>query len=210
MAFLETGELSVGELITASFAELTANRREIAIYLGAFLLVDVAGALIPGSRAWLESGGLLMLGGYFVGQYLLYRTMLRRAGHAGAESGFHIFRFVGGMLPGGATVPTTSCSPMVADGDVNMADVFAGGASAMIGPFPIPVLNATQADVDFDGDGLETLEIVSGSDCQPVVVACIDGDGTRIEGHACTSNERIADGWSSAFDLSAAPTRLVP
>ena len=98
MAFLETGELSVGELITASFAELTANRREIAIYLGAFLLVDVAGALIPGSRAWLGSGGLLMLGGYFVGQYLLYRTMLRRAGHAGAESGFHIFRFVGMAL----------------------------------------------------------------------------------------------------------------
>ena len=37
--------------------------------------------------------GLLASAGYFVGQYLLYRTMLRRAGHP--ASGLRIFRFVG-------------------------------------------------------------------------------------------------------------------
>jgi len=94
MAFLETGKLSIGELMTASFAELTASRREIAAYLGVFLLVDIAGALLPAPLAWLGSGWLLVFGGYFIAQYLLYRTMLRRAGHAGADNRLHIVRFV--------------------------------------------------------------------------------------------------------------------
>jgi hypothetical protein len=93
MAFLETEKLSAGELITAAFGELAENRREVLIYLGAFLLVDIAGA-IPRPLVWVTGPtGLLAFGGYFLGQYLLYRAVLRRAGHA--AEGIRIFRFIG-------------------------------------------------------------------------------------------------------------------
>ena len=88
-----------------------------------------------------------------------------------------------------------------------MADVLVGGAYFSN---IIPVINATPADVDFDGDGLESFEITAGTSCQAVITACIDGDGTRIEGHACVTDPRMQDGWSSAFDFTAASTRFVP
>jgi hypothetical protein len=95
MAFLDTGKLSLGELITASFAELAASRREVLAYLGVFLLADVLGSLAP---EWLSSieeiGSLVVFGGFFFAQYLLYRAMLRHAGHDGAKGRIHIFRFV--------------------------------------------------------------------------------------------------------------------
>jgi hypothetical protein len=94
MAF-ESNKLSTGELIRAALEELTENRREVLLYLGAFLVVDIAGALITravGDVAGL--GTLLVLPGYFLAQYLLYRVMLRRAGHAGGDGRMRIFRFV--------------------------------------------------------------------------------------------------------------------
>jgi hypothetical protein len=93
MAFPESDKLNAGELITASFAELSDSRREILAYLGVFLVADIAGSLIPASVSWIEGVvGLLVFGGYFLAQYLLYRAMLRRAGHA--EGSLRIFRFV--------------------------------------------------------------------------------------------------------------------
>ena len=61
-------------------------------------------------------------------------------------------------------------------------------------------------DGDLDGDGLEALELTSEGPpgCQPVVTACIDGDGTRIEGHECMRDPRIADGYSMAVTMISA------
>jgi len=95
MAFLESKALSAGELIGAAFEELARVRREVLIYLGVFLLADIAGAVdstaVPGIGGL---ASLVLFGGYFVAQYLLYRVMLRRAGHA-VDGRFRIFRFVG-------------------------------------------------------------------------------------------------------------------
>jgi hypothetical protein len=94
MAFVETDKLAAGELITGAFGELAQNRREILIYLGVFLLVDIASSVVPKSVVVITGPtGLLASGGYFLGQYLLYRAMLRRAGHT--AGGIRIFRFVG-------------------------------------------------------------------------------------------------------------------
>lgn len=112
-----------------------------------------------------------------------------------------------GQLGGAISVPTNSCDPSVANNQVTMADVLVGGAYFQN---IIPVINATPADVDFDGDGLESFEVTAGTSCQAVITACIDGDGTRIEGHACVTDPRMQDGWSSAFDFTAASTRFVP
>lgn len=95
MSFLESKTLSAGELIGAAFEELARSRREVLIYLGAFLLADIAGGLasiaVPGIDGVI---GLILFGGYFVAQYLLYRIMLRRAGHP-VDGRMRIFRFVG-------------------------------------------------------------------------------------------------------------------
>lgn len=93
MAFLEQPKLSPGELITDAFRELAGSRREIAIYLGVFVGLEVAGDLIPTS-AVTGFAGLALFGAYFLGQYLLYRTILRRSGHAALDGRIRIFRFV--------------------------------------------------------------------------------------------------------------------
>jgi hypothetical protein len=66
-------------------------------------------------------------------------------------------------------------------------------------------------DVDLDGDGLEGFEVVrtGPKGCQPVVVACVDGDGTRIEGRECLRDPRIADGYSAGLTFVGMPVRIV-
>ncbi|MBI5517924.1 MAG: DUF4215 domain-containing protein [Deltaproteobacteria bacterium] len=60
-----------------------------------------------------------------------------------------------------------------------------------------------QPDIDLDGDGLEAYESNMGSlGTPPEITACIDGNGTRIPGRACVMDPRMADGFSSAFQLS--------
>jgi cysteine-rich repeat protein len=75
----------------------------------------------------------------------------------------------------------------------------------MIGGARIAIINlrATAPDVDLDGDGLESFEVARGAGCQPVVTACIDGDGTRVEGRECYLDERFADGYSAALTYTA-------
>lgn len=64
-------------------------------------------------------------------------------------------------------------------------------------------IRPTSPDVDLDGDGLETFEVTRGSSCQPVVTACIDGDGTRVEGRNCYDDARFQDGYSAALATDA-------
>ena len=83
--------------------------------------------------------------------------------------------------------------------DPTLADMMIGG-----GMISILRLRPTSPDVDLDGDGLESFEVVRTGPrgCQAVVTACIDGDGTRIEGRGCYDDERIADGYSSALTFT--------
>lgn len=89
---------TVGELLGGTFAELAAIRRELAIYFGVFLVAGiVAGLELP--FMWVVS--IMAFVGYFVGQYMLYRAMLERAGMAYDQRtkvpGFFLMAVVLGM-----------------------------------------------------------------------------------------------------------------
>lgn len=61
-----------------------------------------------------------------------------------------------------------------------------------------------QPDIDIDGDGLERYEArMGGGGNPPRIEACIDGDGTRIEGRGCAMDPRMADGFSAAFQVGS-------
>jgi hypothetical protein len=95
MSFLEPKRVSAGELIGGAFGELAENRREVLIYLGAFGVVALAS--FPVARAVPPLAGLASLAlfvGYFLAQYLLYRTLLRRAGQVIVDDRIRIFRFM--------------------------------------------------------------------------------------------------------------------
>ncbi len=87
-------------------------------------------------------------------------------------------------------------------------------AGAQISVFRI---GGVSPDVDLDGDGLERFEVTSTGEegCQPVITACIDGDGTRIEGRDCIHEtltpgvSRFVDGYSTALTFSAIRAQLV-
>ncbi len=71
------------------------------------------------------------------------------------------------------------------------------------------ILPGTPPDVDLDGDGLESFEITEGAGCQAVVTACIDGDGTRVEGRSCLLDPRFQDGLSVGLPFTAVPATIV-
>ncbi len=115
--------------------------------------------------------------------------------------------FVGDMLE---TAP-----PCDGGEPAGLLDLIIGGgtANANFGGMSLPLMfRATRPDLDLDADGLETFEVQDSgpAGCQPVVTACIDGDGTRIEGRGCFSNPAIADGYSAAFNYTAQRTTLGP
>lgn len=97
------------------------------------------------------------------------------------------------MIGMGSTPPCDS-----PERDATMADLLIGGAGN-----PLIPVRATQPDVDVDGDGLERFEVTRGRACQPVVTACIDGDGTRVEGRDCITDSRFEDGWSAGLNVAA-------
>ncbi|MEM9191838.1 MAG: DUF4215 domain-containing protein [Myxococcota bacterium] len=127
----------------------------------------------------------------------------------------------GGILCGAVPISTLALLPNILDmfggmgapacdgaGDSgSFADLIVGGANVlgflMIGP--------VQPDVDLDGDGLEFFEVTSmgPAGCQPVITACIDGDGTRIEGRGCASDSRIVDGFSAGLPFTATGANVV-
>jgi cysteine-rich repeat protein len=88
----------------------------------------------------------------------------------------------------------------------SFADVAVAGAS-VLGLSTTPV----QPDVDVDGDGLERFEVLRDgpAGCQPVVSACIDGDGTRVEGADCDLDPRFADGVSATFIFTAVSANII-
>jgi hypothetical protein len=97
----------------------------------------------------------------------------------------------------------------------NLLDVIIAGGSitaTVPGGVSLPVaFRATRPDLDLDGDGLEGFQLSpSRADCQTVVTACIDGNGTRIDGRDCFQNESIADGYSAAFNFTAIRAVLAP
>ncbi len=104
------------------------------------------------------------------------------------------------MFTGGTSPPP--CDPSV--GAATLADILVGGHAT----FPI---GRRQPDVDLDGDGLESYEVTrtGPTGCQPVITACIDGDGTRIEGHSCVLDPRIVDGYSAGLPFTAVGARIV-
>lgn len=106
------------------------------------------------------------------------------------------------MIPG--SMPAVPCDASVTD--VNMGDILLGGATVLgihIGP--------AQPDVDLDGDGLEyyVIDDTGPSGCQPVVTSCVEGNGTVIAGHNCTSNAGMADGWSAGLPFTAVGANIV-
>jgi cysteine-rich repeat protein len=84
------------------------------------------------------------------------------------------------------------------DPESSMFDWIVGGAR-----IAVVTIRPTQPDVDLDNDGLEYFEVTSGSGCQPVITACIDGDGTRVAGRNCYQDPRFQDGFSSALSTAA-------
>ncbi|MBX3249995.1 MAG: DUF4215 domain-containing protein [Myxococcales bacterium] len=72
-------------------------------------------------------------------------------------------------------------------------------------------LTGSQPDVDLDGDGLERFEVVRRGPrgCQPVITACIDGDGRRIEGRRCALDMRMQDGWSAGLPMTAVRAQVI-
>jgi len=132
--------------------------------------------------------------------------------------GGELYEITDGLLCGG--IPTMLLSliggfagdmlmtdpPCDGGAPAELLDVIIAGGSVVIMDFPVR-FSATPPDLDLDGDGLEGFEVLSesedGSECQPVVTACIDGNGDRIEGRGCYSQPEIADGYSAAFNFTA-------
>ena len=78
---------------------------------------------------------------------------------------------------------------------ISLADLV--GAGRRLGFVP------TQPDTDLDGDGLEQL-IVAGLPtdlCTPIIVGCVEGDGTEIHDPNCIFD--FDDGWSTSFFVVA-------
>lgn len=98
---------------------------------------------------------------------------------------------------------TTPCDTSVSSS--TMADVLIGGARSLV------TINPSTPDVDVDGDGLESYELTTtgAANCQPTISACIDGDGTRIPGHDCAGDARMADGFSAALPFTATSVNVI-
>ena len=80
-------------------------------------------------------------------------------------------------------------------GDLTLLEMLLAGG-VILGTPMVPGLSP---DVDVDGDGVERFVL----DEQNHVQACIDGDGTWIEGRGCWADGRIADGFSLVFRIEA-------
>ncbi len=116
-------------------------------------------------------------------------------------------------VAGGFAAGALMTEPPCDDGaPAELLDVLIAGGDVMFdlgGGRVIPVsFNATPPDLDLDGDGLEGFVVEGRRGCQPVVTACTDGDGTRIDGRGCFNNAAIGDGYSAAFQFTAIHAEL--
>ena len=69
--------VQIGTLLSGIFSELNVIRRELAIYFGGFAAVAVLADLLGMIRGPIALAATFA---YFIGQYLLYQAMLRKAG----------------------------------------------------------------------------------------------------------------------------------
>ncbi len=94
--------------------------------------------------------------------------------------------------------------PLCADigREASVADTIAGGRT--IGIIPTPM------DVDLDGDGLERFIVAGENDpaCAPVIIGCVEGDGTVIMDPDCVYD--VDDGWSVSFSVIADRAAFAP
>ncbi|MCA9581090.1 MAG: hypothetical protein KC416_04805 [Myxococcales bacterium] len=127
-----------------------------------------------------------------------------------------------GLLCGAISIPTLALIPNLAmqfGGESVPCDGGGGNAGTLldqvVGGSDLFILQiaATQPDADLDGDGLEYFEVDADGPfgCQPVISACVDGDGTRVEGRDCYLDPSItmADGFSAALDFTAVGATIV-
>ena len=77
MAYYQDRRTGVGELLNGTFRELAVIKREIGIYLVAFI---VAGLLADFISPFRPVSAFATFCGYWVGQYWLYRVALERPG----------------------------------------------------------------------------------------------------------------------------------
>jgi cysteine-rich repeat protein len=110
----------------------------------------------------------------------------------------------------GEELGLTSGDPCDGSEGSTLADLLIGGATIRLGLIRIELPGAP-ADVDLDSDGIEHFEVLRDGpeDCQPVITACIDGDGTRVEGRDCVFNPRFQDGVSAAIRVTAVAATIV-
>ena len=154
----------------------------------------------------------LNLGTMVLSSLPLRRGFLR--GDVQAMGGGH--QIANGVLCGAIAVSTLAATPnfLSAIGSSTpcagteaptFADVIVGGAHGIVSIPP------TQPDVDVDGDGLEHFEVAStgAGACQAVITACIDGDGTRTEGHRCALSPAFADGLSAGLTYTAVNALII-
>jgi hypothetical protein len=118
------------------------------------------------------------------------------------------FEIRGRIEPAGARFDSTLCSyasmgplglseGIVESNDRSLLEELVAGGSA----FGLPTLPGVSPDVDLDGDGLERVLL----DEEGRVRACVDGDMTIIDGPECFLDDRMADGFSLTFSVTAVP-----
>jgi hypothetical protein len=113
-----------------------------------------------------------------------------------------------------ATIPNFFAFSLMGGGGGSRLSTFlealVGGYTIMIPFLGSEQVGPTPLDVDLDGDGLEVIVATPGNAMTPPrVVECIDGNGTHIPGRMCVLDPRIADGFSSAFEMYGPYIRFV-
>ncbi|MEM7779894.1 MAG: hypothetical protein AAF697_05825 [Pseudomonadota bacterium] len=77
MAYVQTRQVSVGELFSGTFDVLRLAKREVAIYCGVFLIVGLIADFVEALRPLIS---VVAYFGYFAAQYWLYRKVLELSG----------------------------------------------------------------------------------------------------------------------------------
>ncbi|MHA7818754.1 MAG: hypothetical protein ACX930_03790 [Erythrobacter sp.] len=94
MGYVQTRQVTTGQMITCSFEQLNEIKRELAIYFGAFFAAGLLVDLIEPLRGPVSIAATI---GYFVGQYWLYRMALLKAGVI-IDDRWKVFSFFGMAL----------------------------------------------------------------------------------------------------------------
>lgn len=157
------------------------------------------------------------------GTNLAFRVLRGHISGTLVNDGTRITAFNDGTLCGGvpagdlARIPNVlAMIPIPGGGGMRPAD--STFLEAIVGGMRITVpligftlnVGPAQPDIDIDGDGIERFEATGGTlTTAPRITACIDGNGTRIEGRNCVMDPRIADAFSAAFRNTGVWVRYV-